>query len=145
MKNLLNMCILCIFIPSVYNSVYNMVREKESRMKETMRMMGMSDFAYWLSWYVFYSLKTTILSALATAIFAINCLEFSDPSLLFFAIFCYTQALFPQIVILQTFMNQSKGAGLLASLIYFALSLISSIVNIFNKSLKTNLVLSIIP
>ena len=58
--------ILLIFIPPVYNMVFMLVKEKESRIKESMRMMGMKDSAYWLSWYVYYTaVSTAIVSASA--------------------------------------------------------------------------------
>jgi arabinogalactan endo-1,4-beta-galactosidase len=34
----------------MYRTVYRIVFEKFSKAKESMRMMGMSDFPYWASW-----------------------------------------------------------------------------------------------
>ena len=44
-----------MYIPPVYNTVFLIVREKESRAKESMRMMGMSDVSYWLSWVIYWT------------------------------------------------------------------------------------------
>jgi hypothetical protein len=40
----------------IYNCVYGIVKEKEQKSKESMRMMGLNDFPYWLSWFAFYSI-----------------------------------------------------------------------------------------
>ena len=94
LDNLLAQLVMCMFIPFIYNTVFMVVREKEQRVKEMMRMMGMTDFAYWMSWYVYYTLTTTVSAALATALFNINCLAHSDPLLIFLTFFCYAQAMF---------------------------------------------------
>ena len=60
--------ILLIFIPPVYNTTYLMVQEKQTRIKESMRMMGMSDVPYWLSWFVWFLFVETVLVTLAFVI-----------------------------------------------------------------------------
>ena len=53
--------LLLIFIPPVYNTVYLIVTEKETRAKESMRMMGMSDIPYWFSWFVWNMFISTVM------------------------------------------------------------------------------------
>jgi hypothetical protein len=48
----LDFFMLLMYIPVMYRTVYRVVSEKTSRAKELMRMMGLSDLPYWLSWYV---------------------------------------------------------------------------------------------
>ena len=57
--------IILSFIPPVYNMVSLLVREKETRIKESMRMMGMGSLAYWLSWYFYYTIISTVIVLLA--------------------------------------------------------------------------------
>jgi hypothetical protein len=45
-----------LYILPLYNMVFFIVKEKENRTKESMRMMGMSDLPYWLSWLTYYTL-----------------------------------------------------------------------------------------
>jgi len=70
--------VLLMFIPPVYNTVFMLVKEKESRIKESMRMMGMKDSAYWLSWYVYYTTISTLVALLAWSVLLINCIKASD-------------------------------------------------------------------
>ena len=43
--------LLC-YVPLLYRTVYRIVFEKVTKAKESMRIMGMSDFSYWTSWFV---------------------------------------------------------------------------------------------
>lgn len=86
--------VIVIFIPPVYNMVSLMVREKESRIRESMRMMGMRDTAYWLSWYVYYLVISTIVVLLAWLVFLINCIEYSNSFLILISFWLYSQAVF---------------------------------------------------
>lgn len=86
--------LLLIFIPPVYNTVFLMVKEKESRIKESMRMMGMLDSAYWLSWYVYYTCVSSMIVFLSWLILIINCIEYSNKFLVLVFMLLYAQAVF---------------------------------------------------
>lgn len=124
-EQVLAQIILLIFIPPIYNTIFMLVREKESRIKETMRMMGMSDLAYWLSWYLSYTFITILVSILATLVLMINVIEYSNPLIILFLLICYAQAIFAQIVFLAALFENSKNSGLIGALVYFGLSLVA--------------------
>jgi hypothetical protein len=63
---------LLMYIPIVYRTVYRIVFEKVTRAKESMRIMGMTDFPYWASWFVTYSTINTLLVLGAWGILNIN-------------------------------------------------------------------------
>ena len=46
-------------------------------------MMGMRDSSYWLSWYVYYTVVTTVIVLLAWGVLMINVINFSNPFLVF--------------------------------------------------------------
>ena len=115
--------LLLIFVPPVYNTVFMMVKEKESRIKESMRMMGMMDSAYWLSWYVYYSCISTAIVFLSWLVLCINCIEYSSKFLILIFMLFYAQAVFGQIVFLAALFESSKYSGLVGTLIYFSSSL----------------------
>jgi len=54
-----------MYIPPLYRTVYRIVVEKETKVKESMKMMGMTDFSYWLSWLAYYSLVNLSVSTLS--------------------------------------------------------------------------------
>ena len=86
--------ILLIFIPPVYNMVFMLVKEKETRIKESMRMMGMRDSAYWLSWYVYYTCVSSAIVLLAWLMLLINCFKHSNPILVLIMMLFYAQSIF---------------------------------------------------
>jgi hypothetical protein len=82
------------YIPSVYNTTFKIVREKETRTKETMRIMGMTDMPYWLSWFVFYTCVNTVVTFLAWCILLINVINYSNPFYLLLFFWLYGEAVF---------------------------------------------------
>ena len=98
LTNVLPYILLLIFVPPVYNTVFLMVREKESRIKESMRMMGMRDTAYWLSWWAYYTCVTTTICLLSWAILMINVIKNSDASIVLIYFIFYAQAVFAEII-----------------------------------------------
>jgi ATP-binding cassette subfamily A (ABC1) protein 3 len=54
-----------MYMPPVYRTVYRIVQEKESKAKETMLMMGMSEMSYWCSWFCYYTVVNTLITTLS--------------------------------------------------------------------------------
>ncbi len=100
MAILLPLFLLLAYIPPVYNMTFKIVREKETRAKETMRIMGMTDLPYWMSWFVFYTLVNTVVSTLAWACLLPAVLTYSRPFYMWIFFWLYGQAIFGQIIFL---------------------------------------------
>lgn len=81
--------IILMFIPPVYNMVSLLVREKETRIKESMHMMGMGESAYWLSWYAYYTLVSTVIVLLAWGVLMINCIVYTNSFLVLCFLFLF--------------------------------------------------------
>jgi hypothetical protein len=81
----LTMSILLAYIPVVYRTVFRIVFEKSTRAKETMRIMGMSDVPYWVSWFVIYTLSNTLITTLMVATSMINVVK-QESALMFWII-----------------------------------------------------------
>lgn len=93
-SGVLPLLLLLIFIPPVYNTIYLIVREKESRIKESMRMMGMRDTAYWLSWYAYYSILSTVMVFMSWLVCFAGVFSNSNMFLILIFYICYAQAVF---------------------------------------------------
>ena len=79
---------------TVYNLVFLIVREKESGIKEKMRIMGMSDFAYWGSWFVYYTLINTVMTTLGWAVICANVVNYTEKFYIWIFFWLYGQAIF---------------------------------------------------
>ena len=104
----------------MYNLTFKIVREKESRVKETMRIMGMSDMSYWLSWFVFYTVINTIVTTLICFTLRIQVINYSSLLYVWLFIWLYGQAIFAQVVFIQSMFKDTKYASIVSSLVYFA-------------------------
>ena len=71
------------------------MEEKESRAKETMRIMGLQLWVFNASWFLTYLAVFLAVSALVTAIISSTFLNRSDPLLIFALLFLFTLSLIP--------------------------------------------------
>jgi ABC-2 family transporter protein len=66
-----------MFSLPVYNMVFLLVKEKESKTRETMKIMGLSELPYWGSWFAYYTIVNTAISFIAWCILIINVIVIS--------------------------------------------------------------------
>ena len=95
---ILPMTLVIIWIAPLYNNVFLIVKEKESRTRESMKMMGMTDTPYWLSWFVYYTVINTALSLLTWALFCINVITYSNKGLILVFFWLFGESIFGQIM-----------------------------------------------
>jgi hypothetical protein len=89
-----------MYVPIVYSTVYRIVQERENRARESMKMMGLTDTPYWLSWFCFYTFQNTILVTAAWLILCINCIEYSKKGEIWLFLWLYGEAVFGQILMI---------------------------------------------
>ncbi|CAJ0584189.1 unnamed protein product, partial [Mesorhabditis spiculigera] len=125
--------VLSWIIPSAM-LVKNIVYEKEHKLKELMRIMGLGDTIHFISWAIL-SLVLNIISALLITIilWAGNILGHTDPSLLFFLLTLFAFSSIAQSLLLTTFFSSSNIAtaatALMCLLFSFPFMLSKSIVS----------------
>ena len=89
---------LIMYVPIVYTTVYRIVAERENRVRESMRMMGLTDTPYWMSYFVFYTFQNTIIATGAWGVLSINCIAYSSKGEIWLFMWLYGQAIFGQIL-----------------------------------------------
>jgi len=82
--------------------------------------MGLTDAAYWLSWFAYHSIVSFLVSFFATITLYINVFKYTDPFLLFLYFFLYGVSLFGYVIVLTPFFAKARYAGLFISIFYFA-------------------------
>ena len=125
MGGVLPFFMLLIYILPMYRLISNIVSEKESKARESMKMMGLNDFSYWLSWWVYYFIIVTIISALVILILSFNVLKYSNVGLVFLFFWIYGLSLFGLAVFLQAFFSKARIAAISGTLVYFGTSFIN--------------------
>lgn len=116
--------------PLIFRTVYRIVSEKESRVKESMHMMGLRQFPYWASWLAYFTLINTLTSSIVFGIlYWTECFVFTDPLILFLVPWAFGQSVFGLLVITQSFFATAKLAAIIAALVYFGMNSFSSLVD----------------
>ncbi|XP_042367934.1 phospholipid-transporting ATPase ABCA1-like [Plectropomus leopardus] len=112
------------WIYSVAMIVKGVVAEKEARLKETVRIMGLRGAIYWLSWAV-SSLLPLAISSLSLALILKygKVLQYSDPSVIFVFLLVFCLATITQCFFISVFFSKANLAAACGGLIYFLLYL----------------------
>ena len=110
-----------VFLWPVTRIIKLMVEEKETRIKEGMRMMGLQDATLWLSWLLTYALIFIITSLLITLITANNVFEYSDKGYVFFFFLLVQLSFFSFCLLCSSVFSQSRVASTFGALVFLAI------------------------
>lgn len=124
----LTLFILLMYIPAIYRTVYRIVYEKQSRAKESMRMMGMKDLPYWSSWLAYYTIVNTVLTTLSWATLQLGVFNNKSALILYIFIWLYGQSLFGLILITQSLFTSPRACAITTTVVYFGTSLLEIVI-----------------
>lgn len=115
--------VMFTFLIPLYYLVSKFAEEKESKSREGMKMMGLKDSSYFLSWFVFYTAIITVMSLVVTMMVSINLFPNSNKLLIFLMVFFYGLSLFGfslvVVSILPTVRSSSTAATLFHVITFF--------------------------
>lgn len=101
------------------------VGEKEKKIKEGMKIMGLRDLAYWLGWFVVYAVIVTFISLVNTVLlFALDIFQHSSFLLIFVLIDLYGLSVVMIAFMITPFFNKARTAGILGN---FAVNMIGTL------------------
>ncbi|XP_074490769.1 phospholipid-transporting ATPase ABCA1 isoform X1 [Sebastes fasciatus] len=112
------------WIYSVAMIIKGVVYEKEARLKETMRIMGLGTGTLWLSWFISSIIPFLVSAGLLIALLKCgDILPYSDPAVVFFFLTAFATATIMQCFLISTFFSKANLAAACGGLIYFGLYL----------------------
>uniref|UniRef100_A0A8C1F963 P-type phospholipid transporter n=1 Tax=Cyprinus carpio carpio TaxID=630221 RepID=A0A8C1F963_CYPCA len=112
------------WIYSVSMMVKSIVLEKELRLKEMLKAMGVSNRVIWYTWFIDSFLMMAASTALLTVIIMVGkVLNYSDPIILFLFLLTFTVATIMQCFLMSVFFNKANLAASCSGIIYFTLYL----------------------
>ncbi|XP_034068007.1 retinal-specific phospholipid-transporting ATPase ABCA4-like [Gymnodraco acuticeps] len=112
------------WVYSVSMIVKSIVLEKELRLKETMKAMGVTNGVIWSTWFIDSFLMMGTSTALLTAIImGGRVLNYSNGIILFLFLLSFTMATIMQCFLLSVFFNQANLAAACCGIVYFTLYL----------------------
>ncbi|XP_051984470.1 retinal-specific phospholipid-transporting ATPase ABCA4-like [Xyrauchen texanus] len=112
------------WIYSVSMVVKSIVLEKEMRLKDTLKAMGVSNAVIWYTWFIDSFLMMAASTVLLTAIIMVGkVLNYSNPIILFLFLLTFTVATIMQCFLMSVFFNKANLAAACSGIIYFTLYL----------------------
>ncbi|XP_033932213.1 phospholipid-transporting ATPase ABCA1a isoform X2 [Pseudochaenichthys georgianus] len=109
---------------SVAIIIKGVVYEKEARLKETMRIMGLNNGTLWLSWFISSLIPLLISAALLVVLLKMgNLLPYSDPGVVFIFLASFGIVTIMQCFLISTLFSRANLAAACGGIIYFTLYL----------------------
>ncbi|MGH0166632.1 UNVERIFIED_CONTAM: hypothetical protein FKN15_051339 [Acipenser sinensis] len=118
------MFMVLAWIYSVSMIVKSIVLEKELRLKETLKVMGVSNGVIWYTWFIdSFLMMATSTGILTFVIMEGNVLHYSNPVIVFLFLLTFTVATIMQCFLMSVFFNKANLAAACSGIIYFTLYL----------------------
>uniref|UniRef100_A0A3Q2YEM8 P-type phospholipid transporter n=1 Tax=Hippocampus comes TaxID=109280 RepID=A0A3Q2YEM8_HIPCM len=109
---------------SVAIIIKGVVYEKEARLKETMRIMGLNNGILWLSWFISSLIPLLISAGLLVMILKVgNLLPYSDSGVVFLFLSSFGVVTIMQCFLISTLFSRANLAAACGGIIYFTLYL----------------------
>uniref|UniRef100_A0A8C7U0Y9 P-type phospholipid transporter n=1 Tax=Oncorhynchus mykiss TaxID=8022 RepID=A0A8C7U0Y9_ONCMY len=109
---------------SVAIIIKSVVYEKEARLKETMRIMGLDNGILWFSWFISSLIPLLISASLLVVLLKMgNLLPYSDPGVIFLFLGSFAVVTIMQCFLISTMFARANLAAACGGIIYFTLYL----------------------
>ncbi|XP_056624973.1 phospholipid-transporting ATPase ABCA1b [Triplophysa dalaica] len=109
---------------SVAIIIKGVVYEKEARLKETMRIMGLDNGILWLSWFISSLIPLLVSAGLLVLLLKMgNLLPYSDPGVVFLFLVSFAVVTIMQCFLISTAFARANLAAACGGIIYFTLYL----------------------
>ena len=108
-----NFLVLFLFLAPLYRLVYNTVREKETRIREAMKIMGLTDAPYWLSWMAYYTIINTIQS-IGMLILLLKVFVYSNKMIIFIHLWLFGMTMLGYSIFIGAFFRSGRTAAIVA-------------------------------
>uniref|UniRef100_A0A8C2JY49 ATP-binding cassette, sub-family A (ABC1), member 3b n=1 Tax=Cyprinus carpio TaxID=7962 RepID=A0A8C2JY49_CYPCA len=112
-QNQLPLLLVLSFTYTSLNIVRAVVQEKERKLKEYMRMMGLSNWLHWSAWFLMFFLFLSISIFFVTVLICVSpngaVLTYSDPTLVFFFLLVFAVSTINFSFMISTFFSRAAG------------------------------------
>ncbi len=106
------------FLIPLYYMVSKLAEEKETKSREGMKMMGLNDSTYFLSWMFTFGVIIFMMSLLLTLMVCFNTFKQSNKLLFFLFNFIYGLSLFGFSTVIVAILPTQRSSSLAASLLH---------------------------
>ncbi|XP_055881820.1 phospholipid-transporting ATPase ABCA3-like [Biomphalaria glabrata] len=144
LQNQLPLFIVLSFILSIIINTKNLVYEKERKLKEAMKLMGLKASVHWVSWFITFSIYLVPAMAIYAILFSIpvshngSVFDKTDASLFFVFLLCYALALISFSFMVSTFVQKANVGAAVAGVLFFGFFFIYYFIQPNYESLSRN-------
>ena len=124
--------------------IYRIVGEKETKIKETMKIMGLGELEYFFSYFIQYIIISLFVSLINSLLFKVV-FKYIPFHFLFFSILLWAFDIFALVYFFQSFIDKKRIALILSLVIYFIMYCISLLCVFRERPLALKVILSIFP
>ena len=119
-EHVMPLCLTISWVYTVAMLVQSIVYEKEQRLKEVMRMMGLNSSVHWLAWFITTFAQMSVTMAILTTMLKFgNVLKYSNPWLIFIMLEMFAVATIAFSFLVSVCYSKAKVAAACAGIVYF--------------------------
>ena len=119
-QHVMPLCLAISFVYSVSMLTQTIVYEKELRLREVMKIMGLNNSVHLIAWFITYFLQFTLIMAVVTVILHYGrILSHSDPILIFILLEIFATATICFSFLVSSLYSKAKLAAASAGILYF--------------------------
>ena len=119
-KNVFALFFLFAFMYPAFVLIRSIVAEKETRVREGMRMMGMGEVSLFAAWYITYIIIFTAVAVLVVIVTGSNIFGRSDFFLMFLVFWLFGVSSVALCFLISAFFSRSKLAAVVGTVLYIA-------------------------
>lgn len=109
---------MIIYLIPFYYVTSKVAAEKESKSREGMKMMGLNDSTYFLSWFIVFFVISFMTSGFITIVCAIHIFKYVNMAMFFFFCMLYSLTLFGWAFTIVAFLPTKRTSGIAATLFH---------------------------
>ena len=117
MEQIISIFFLIAYAFPMCINIYRLIKEKESKAKEIMKIMGLDEFNYYFSYFVIYSIFN-LLHAIGNALIVKQILNYIELGYLFVLFFLYGLVIFSLVFFFQSFLEKANISIIFCLLVY---------------------------
>ncbi|XP_043914151.1 ATP-binding cassette sub-family A member 2 [Protopterus annectens] len=119
-EHMMPLCMVISWVYSVAMMIQHIVAEKEHRLKEVMKMMGLSNAVHWVAWFITGFVQLSVSVTALTAILKYGkVLMHSDPFIIWLFLSIYAVATIMFCFLVSVLYSKAKLASACGGIIYF--------------------------
>ena len=119
-QHVMPLCLSISFVYTIAMLSQTIVYEKELRLKEVMKIMGLNNSVHLFAWFITYFLQFTLIMSIVTCILHFGkILTHSNPFLIFFLLEIYSISTICFSFLISSLYSKAKLAAACAGILYF--------------------------